>query len=350
MVSISETLADTSIPVGTHDREHTVPLLQESINLFQNCFNLQNRQYAEVEAAIEAQVSLSSRNTSTPPSQALPESLPEPETEESWASVKESVTSSTLLDTLLAEIHAWTLLLPLLSWNLSLLQEIAPKAQDVLDRASPMVREAAEQQSYEQGYSNLKAALADAAYKSGGMTAADYATTLDNIWTSCATLTSFGPALCDHADALVTLNTSLSSNMSPDSASIRWKGLSLALRLLATADKNPGPAERSIINARRGDVELLRTRLGDPPIIYDQAAKSRTLLIKNAETYYEGARKLVAIGDDIVLADNITAKCVITKALREGNMDAVLTNLSTSDQSKIQSFIADMVEEGLLPP
>ena len=344
MVSISETLADTSISVGIHDREHAVPLIQEAINLFQTCFNIQNRQHAEVEAAIEAQTN---RNTSAPPPQALPEPLPE--TEESWASVKESITSSTLLDTLLAETHAWTLLLPLLSWNLSGFEEIAPKAQNVLDRASLMVRGIAEQQSYEQAYFNLKATLADAAYKSGAVTAADYAITLDNTWTSCATLTSFGPALCDHADALVTLNTSLFSDVSPDSANIRWKTLSLALRFLATADKNPGPAERSIINARRGDVELLRTRLGDPPVIYDQAAKSRNLLIKNAETYYEGARKLVSLGDDIGLADTITAKLVVTKALREGNMDVVLADLSTSDQSKIQSVIAEMVEEGLLP-
>ena len=74
----------------------------------------------------------------------------------------------------------------------------------------------------------------------------------------------------------------------------RWQALTTALDALTAASKLPAAENLPKIHLARGDTELLRFQLGQPPSNLDSAAKNGSVLIKNAEKFYRGARTLAA--------------------------------------------------------
>lgn len=72
----------------------------------------------------------------------------------------------------------------------------------------------------------------------------------------------------------------------------RWQALTTALNALTTASKIPSADNLPKIHLARGDVELLRFQLGQPPNNFDSAAKNAGVLVKNAEKFYRGAKAL----------------------------------------------------------
>lgn len=342
MVSIAESLIDNSADVGVHNRSDAVPLLREAINLFKKCLTLQRGQLLEVD---DTSIT-SGRSTAdfTPQSHLSTQA----ETEQRWATVVETITSTTLFDTYLAEAHAWTTLVPLLDPNFPSYQDTESNSMAVLNQAATTISLEEERITYQQATFNLKSILADYAYRSGIIPSIEYIKVVSDLWLSSDQILSFGPGLCDYADALIIMNTSLAFDHTPGIATFRWQALAEALKSLAQANTNSGSADRIAINTRRADVELLRTRLGDPPIFLEQATKNRAVLIKNAETYYLGARRLAQAENDDSTANTMLSKSIIAKALLEENMNQLLAGLSVVDTERLQVVIGEMIEEGLI--
>lgn len=342
MVSIAESLIDTSLDVGRHDRSNATPLLRGAIDIFQKCLSLQRERLQEVNDT--SMIPEGSTSNSTPPSDLVAES----ETEQRWAMAVETVTSTTLLDTCLARAHAWTILIPLLDPHVNTYQDIVSNSMGAQILAEECISTEEERMTCQQTIFNFEAVLADYAYKSQIFGSNYYVKILSERWLASEGIHAFGPALCDYADALVIFSTSVASEETPNIANVRWQALSTALKSLAQANTNPGPADRIAINARRGDVELLRTRLGEPPVSLEQAKTNRAVMIKNAETYYLGARKLALAENDALTAHKMLVKSVIATAQLEGNMKDISAGNSAVAQKIFQVVIGEMAEEGLI--
>ncbi|KAL2356993.1 hypothetical protein BJ546DRAFT_423560 [Cryomyces antarcticus] len=107
-------------------------------------------------------------------------------------------------------------------------------------------------------------------------------------------LTTDPKAMCAYADALVEFNDAIgelySSHQSPDIAARRWKLLSTASSLYTAASKLDSVTDKAAIHIARGDVELLRHSLTEPPSnLSDALQASAPTLLRNAEIYYRGA-------------------------------------------------------------
>lgn len=311
LTSLVEALnEDRSVSVSTEDG---LRLLEEAIELFQRCLTLQEFHYAESQAQEEAAVQnpqppdieipdseaasspgASSYATapSTVPSETGGTPTTQPAGEERWATIAEPVTNDTLLDTALAQLETLTLLCELitadegrgLAWieeySTSILTTKLPAYITGTDREE----EAALTQA------NFIAALANANFRCQRMDPPTYARALDDAFGQLD-LEHDPEGLCDKAEALIAYSSALGTHLSePQStASTRWTALTTALDALTSASKQPTAQNLAAIHLLRGDVELLRYQLSQPPSSLPSAIKSAAILLKNAGTYYRGA-------------------------------------------------------------
>ena len=342
MTCIAETtLAEDSAT----NKQKAITLNQEAVEVFEKCLAIQETRFKESQAPPAP--SGEGADVLQPPSGL--------ESESQWASVVEPITTSTLLDTCIAHAGAITNVLSILDSDPAAVQKIEAHSNALLEKASVYATESGQQLYYRHARFSLLAALADFAYRSSVISSSTYAETLTSAWASCPFLALNGPALCDHAEALLEFNNTLSSSGDADVPSLRWSALSTALSSLATANIKPGKASRGKINMLRGDIELHRAAMGAPPTFYEQAIKNRDTLLKNAYTYYDGARKISIEEDDSETRFQMTAKLIVIARLKgeevEGTDDG-LSKLSKEHRDMFDKVVMDMRAEGLLwePP
>jgi hypothetical protein len=341
LTSIAEILIESSV-TDSQERLDAINLLREAIDIFQKCLSVQESRLLESQMPTSIQ-----EPTGEVPSTANTEL---PQSEDQWASVVEPLTPSTLLETCVAEIHALTTLVPLLRPDPQIYKEFESHSTDLLNKASELIRRSDidDSSAFAHARFNLLAAVIDFAFRSAIIQVEEYSENLNSAWTSGPTIQSDDPApIYDYAEAFVNFNTSLAASNGSGDGNVRWNALQMALDHLKSADSIRGAKNRSAINARRGDVELLRVRLGDPPLSYERSVSNRDTLLKNAETYYEGARKLATVEGDMDMTNDMVAKITIVKGLRDGKS---LTAIQGSqEQLKLEGVMNEMREDGLLP-
>lgn len=103
--------------------------------------------------------------------------------------------------------------------------------------------------------------------------------------------------LVHKAEAFIAYDSSLRLYPYPEESTkevlqSRWQALTTALNALTAASKIPSADNLPKIHLARGDTELLRFQLGQPPANFDAAAKNGGVLVKNAEKFYRGAKAL----------------------------------------------------------
>ncbi|KAI4140300.1 MAG: hypothetical protein LQ340_007893 [Diploschistes diacapsis] len=392
LTSLAEALLEGPSTAASPDgRADAISLLQEAINGFEKCLLIQQTQLEETQAQVQSisnDLAAVPQHPNDPPLPATPPA--EAQEPAQWASVFEPLTRTALLETCLAEAHALSTLLPLLPTDPVAYQTLATHSETLLSKAQHFAvlatnHDHEQQQKGEapstpaltlnatadpneppaplllaQSRLNLVSSLSSLAYHSGII---DPATYLSNITTTFSSATpsleTYGSGLADYADALITFNSALSptsplpppsvssslSNSSPSTEllALRWTALSNALAALSSANTNPGPASRTAINGRRGDVELLRARLAESG--YEPAAKNRARLLRNGETYYEGARKLAGAGGDVEGEQGWRGRVSVVRRLREGQGLGATGGMLEEEE---QLLVGEMREEGLL--
>ncbi|ESZ95136.1 hypothetical protein SBOR_4503 [Sclerotinia borealis F-4128] len=294
LTSIAEVTLETR-NVGNDDN---LALLEEAIELFQRCLTLQEYQYTESEVQAE----------SVPTSGSLPEDTDseeggvslsgadsQPPQDDRWATIVEPVTFDTLLDTLIAQLQTITTLCGLVNVDAGRgLAWIEEYSTPLIDQKLQSYLQGTTNRELEAGLakSDFVAALADANFRVQRIDLGTYERVLNDAYASL-NLDDHPEGLCDKAEAFISYNASLRLNykaaQSPEVSASRWKVLSAALDNLTKASKLPSADNLPKIHILRGDVELLRVQLGQPPSNYDVAFKNGTVLAKNAEKFYRGA-------------------------------------------------------------
>ena len=365
LTSISETLIESSSP----KKDEVVTLLQEALSLFQRCLEVQETQLAESEAQVEAATTM--EPASSPESDRLLAQDPTASsvtsssmTEEQWATILEPTTLSTLLDTCIAQIQTITTLIPLCTPSPSVLEPLHNTSTSLLSKAATYAPNPAQQSLLSLPQFNLLAVLSDLSYRSSLLSAPAYLESLNSTFFQNPYLSTnpAAPTLCDLADALITFNASLTTtaNAAESSSStdqsptillpLRWKALSSALSSLASADSLPSSAgNRSALNARRAEAELLRARLADAPWSFDQALASKDTLLRNAQTFYRGARRLAGIEGDVDTERQMGLRWGVVTWLRTRDWMEVDRELGAGvGRGDLWGALWEMGEEGLV--
>jgi hypothetical protein len=243
--------------------------------------------------------------------------------EERWATIVEPVTNDTLLDTVLAQLETLTLLCELitadegrgLAWIEEYSTGLLATKLTAYTKGTDREEEAALTRA------NFIAALANANFRCQHMDAPTYARALDDAFAKLD-LSHDPEGLCDKAEALIAYSSALGTRLlDPQSgASSRWTALTTSLDALTGASKQPTAQNLAAIHLLRGDVELLRYQLSQPPVSFPSAVKSAAVLLKNAGTYYRGAENYAVASktrheEDVKERKEATVKQALVEAL-----------------------------------
>lgn len=355
LTSLAEAVMEGRKP--TEDvRNHALQLLQEALELFQRCLNLQeyNFEQAQEKAAQAAEGPVSDSYEDPNNANGNGSTVSE---EEVWASVEEPITEDSLLDTAIAQVGTLISLCKLgdmqghhgLAWIEEYYRSTLEGKINYYLGATTRQHEAALAEA------KLIAAISDAAFQMGRLDLLTYERELTAAFTSPElNLASDPQGLCDRADAELSFNTSVQAAVSntqldelPPIASVCWKHITKALESFTAASKIPNALNLSCIHLRRGDCEMLRLRLGDAPLRYDLAVKSMPTLLKNADTYYRGAGTLAKRSkDDEDEQNEAEIKEALTAALA-GEAQRFVT-LIKLERDSVETIVEEMKDEGLL--
>ena len=318
------------------------------MDIFEKCLSIQQSQLQEAQSVShDAAADTQGRSAPSTPSPTTAEE------QEQWASILAPITSETLLETCLAEAHALSTLLPLLPADQAASETLTTHSNTLLENAHNLFSAQTNSTSLDasdgirlaQTRLKLLASLADHMYRSQRIDAATYLSTLTETYASSQpSLASHGSAQAEYADVLTTFNASVASSSTPGllaaTASLRWTALTTALSTLATANASPGPeASRSAINGQRGDIELLRSRLGEPEMGYEAAVKNREQLLRNAETYYKGAARIADAEGDEEGSKGWWGNVMVVMALLSGE---------AMEGAGVEEVLAEMRDDGLV--
>lgn len=155
--------------------------------------------------------------------------------------------------------------------------------------------------------------------------------------------------LCDRAESYINCSNTLRLSHSGDSAEcskLRWGLLTAANQDLTTASAFKDDENIVKIHLKKGDVELWRFQLGQPPRNFEVAAKNQAVLLKNAEKHYRGAGNLATVA---AAYDNEGSQAKVKEALVKA-LAGVPTALSDV-QAQVQEageILEEAVDDGLV--
>ncbi|KAL6715612.1 hypothetical protein ACLMJK_006573 [Lecanora helva] len=354
LTSLSEAIVgQTNSP--ENDQNFPLRLLQEALELFQRCLNLQEFQYDQTqEDAADASEALADHDIERDVPNGNNSDISE---DEVWASLEEPITKSSLFDTTVAQLSTLTSICGLdVSQDHSNLAWSEEYYRTTLqDKVKLYVGDRSQQHEAALAKAKFAAAISDAAFRNGRLSLLTYQNELNAAFESPELDLSTDPrGLCDKAEAELTFITSLQalivdaeSSELPQVAGICWKHITKALDSLTAASKLPDVLQIPRIHIRRGDCEMFRNRLGEPPLGYDFAVKSKSTLLKNAEIYYRGAATLASkSSENEEEQTDAQMKEAIALALSGDTQKfAVLVNVR---RGKVEAAVEDMHDDNLL--
>ena len=352
LTSLAEAINEGKKP-SESSRDEALRLLQESLEFFQRCLNVQ-----EFKLTRDQEVS---RQEALPPLDdnnarvENPSSTASDSCEEVWASVEEPITKEALLDTIIAQLDTLTAICTLGPSHTGLAWVEEHYRTTLKDRIVSYVNGSNRHHEASLAQAKLACTLSDEAFRGGRLDLPTYERELNAAFNSQDLNLSNDPrSLCDKADAELAFIASVQialqqaqSNELGQISSTCWRHITKALDSLTAASKLPDALNLPRIHLRRGDCELLRLHLGDAPLKYDLAVKSAPTLLKNAEVYFRGAANLAKKDVDAEEEQNeaeIKQSLVIGLA---GDTEK-LSLLVKTKRDLVESIVMEMRDDGLL--
>ena len=401
-------LAEAGMETGTQDVARE--LLEEAVDIFTRCLDVQQNEYQQMQAEIaKAQASgeyqeawSGDRPQPTESEQNMEAASASSETGGDWATVEEPITPETILETCTAQLGALTTLIGL--YSSADLASIEKKAQDGLDTASGKIPaliaiiDASPQTESEDepkagptlslgssaemddsttpkddavlAAANFQASLAEAMFRSGRTTTAQYAQAVEEIF-AVLIKQSEGTSAPDlaaaniksaYADALIDFASSLSDSLqyapsAPPSISdleLQWVALSQAQKSLTELSAAPyasllSAARLADMYLARGDAELFRFRIALTPGAKPAWTSSKAVVVANAGVFYRGARSYAERAGAVDVRGTADAKAIVAEILKEVTSGSQARKAHWKGRSDdVAMVLEQMVEEGIV--
>ncbi len=339
-------------------RSNSLTLLQEALDLLRRCLTGQEFRFAESQTlmdVVDDKPAVARMDDGK--ERAVISGSSEAVEDGQWASVLEPVTKDTLIDTAIAQLETLTLVCEfLVSDPGSGLAWVEENIHDLENKIRVYVEGTNRELEVAVARANLICALADTIFHAGRIDLFTYDAELNRAFGTHLDLSQHPHFLCDHAEALITLTTSVLHSLSLETgcaedekqsiSTLLWQRLTTASLLLTSASKLPSAQNLANINIARGDVELRRLRLGAAPFDHAVARRNGATLVKNAETYYRGA---VALAKNDVSADEewkATVRLAIASAM--AGEERKLAELKGRGRQDILTTVEEMVVDGII--
>ena len=339
-----------------NNRNCALNYLQEALELFQRCFNLQEYEYSKAEednAQVAGALAADDDNTQDTPTA----NTSDVSEEEIWASVEEPITRETLVDSAVGQLNTLTAICGLDDFrnhgNLAWVEEYY---RDTLhDKIKFYVDNAVRRQEASLAKAKFVAAVSDTAFRSGRIDLPTYERELNAAFSNPEfDLTNDAQGLCDTAEAELTFSASIQDSITdaraaepPQVAATCWRHITKALDSLTAASKLPDAYNLRRIHLRRGDCEMTRLHLGEAPLSYDLAINSMPTLLKNAGIYYRGARTIAirSKSDEEEQTDADIKEAVVLTLSGDAQK---LKTLMREQSDDVETVAKDMRDEKLL--
>jgi hypothetical protein len=359
LTSLAEALTEGRGP-APESKDEAMRLLEEAIELFQRCLSLQEYQLSESQMQMEGLIdSAEDQDTLVGDGISTTATSLEASEDDRWAAIVEPVTQDTLLDTSLAQLDTLTSLCGLAisgaGSGLAWIEEYSTSL--IQNKISAFAKGTGRQKEVALAKANFVCAITDVSFRIGQMDLLTYEKELSMAFDNeeLGDITGDPEALSAKADALIAFCSSVADpsyaqkNLDPGMLrnlnKTRWDHLTLALDSLTMASKLPEARNIAKIHLARGDVEMLRFRLGQSPNSYEPAQKNSEVLLKNAGVYYKGAAGLaqnIGMTEEGVEAE---VKGMVAKSI--GGDELALGSLKHSLKGHGE-ILEEMVEEGLV--
>ncbi|KAL1962931.1 hypothetical protein VTN77DRAFT_9027 [Rasamsonia byssochlamydoides] len=361
LTSLAEALTEAKRPTEEQIQE-ALRYLREALELFQRCLALQELRYTESQEQIRMMEAgefdaAGDEDAGVAVSQEPPEPSEPAESreEEQWAAVVEPVTKNTLVDTALAQLETLATLCSLLTFDPgSGLAWVEEYSYDLLrTKIAAYVEGTDRHHEVARARAQFMAALTEILYRSGRIDVETYQRELSGAFPPDLDLSKDPGGLCSKADALTSFNSAIADNpraLSAEESSrslvLRWQALTSALDAFTAASKLATAENVPKIHLARGDVEMLRWRLGRPPWNYAMSQQNASTLLKNAQTYYRGAAALAR--RDGAVEEERDGSCKEALAAALAGDKTKLEPLRSAASKDLLTVAEDMVEDGLV--
>lgn len=364
-----------------HNYHESLRMYQDAFGIFEKCLKAQEEMLTKARLK-DADFSLDEaasydEDTEMADAHGQPASL-----EEKWVAVVEDVNEETILDTILELIGTMTSICALICSqdmdevkfidgnyhvNLERIDEYFKKTMHTKIHTYIKPDNSSREDEIMLAVANYTCAYAEASFRTGRTSILNYdkevklafsPERLSSVSTESRLLNS-SEALCDKANAEISFALSIQSKLSvlltPGSLcsvdllnDLRWTHLTTALEAATEASKRekhePGILPR--IHLLRGDCEVLRYRLREPPCNYVLAVKSREKLLKNADKYYRGAAAFAQKENSVEEHNKATVKAAVVWALL-GSGER-LGKLAAKNLDMLRDEVEEMGDEELL--
>lgn len=283
--------------------------------------------------------------------------------EEKWVMTQDPVTVSSLCDTMFAQIAALTSLCEMRYPKESRsFESVEFMAGNIANKLLIRVDTPEEKEEAEKALMILKLALTDAQYKERAkMSIESYNEIVQTELTrSASILTSSSEALCAKADILHAHANAirielLERNGTGKYTTLMWKQLSFAIQSWAEAAKRGDSTTSNVdiakLHLAQGDCELMRFGMAQPPISFQAAIASATVLLKNAMTYYTGAERVARASSSSNEVQEAMVKQALVTVFQEGGNTKLIQWFShTRTKVVAEGVLKDAIDDGLLNP
>jgi hypothetical protein len=290
LTSLVEAAPDS--PDSGIGNEAALQLLEEAVELFNRCLVQQERQYAEAQS-FQSQMEQQLPGKDITTTSSTEEETSNATGEEDWATVLQPVTTDDIMDTIIALVDTYTSFcshLPAAPESVANLANITAQLDVLISAKSALFAPLPPTRATDLTLSraNLHAAVADLSYRAHSLSLDAYTSLLTSLYSLDGPI-----AQCQHADALIALDTSIRQAYLSTGDTIlvpaRWRTLSDALSRYTAAARAPEAPNASAIHLARGDVEMQRWRLARLPYDFTTARANQAQLLANAATCYRGA-------------------------------------------------------------
>ncbi|KAF3484003.1 uncharacterized protein GIQ15_03327 [Arthroderma uncinatum] len=362
LTSVAEAITEGK-RASEEQTEEALKCLTEALELFQRCLVLQELKFTEYEEQLQMVKNggpqdqpqqEQQQGSGDGPKMASGSGSGSTESEE-WAAVIEPVTKNTLIDTAIAQLEALATLCGLLAsdpgnslawveeYSSELLREKIAAYVQGTDRANEVAIARAK----------FLSILLEVTYRSGRIDLDTYKHELDSAFSNGVDVSQDPAGLCNQAEALVGFNSAIADfypsagvNGFEKTLDLRWQALGVALSRLTAASKIAGAENLAKIHIARGDAEMYRWRLGQPPFLFGAAKDNSGTLLKNAETYYRGGAAIARRDGWAEEEREGTIKEALAKGLA-GDLSQ-MGDLAINSKEYMLHVADDMAEDGLM--
>ena len=352
LTSLAEAISEGKRASGS-PRDEALRLFQESLELFQRCFDVQefkldrNQENSRQQAQLPPDESSTTMDNVSGATSSV--------SEEIWASVEEPVTKEALLDTVVAQLDTLTSICALGSSHTAMAWVEEYYSTTLKVNIAHYIDGSCRRHEIALAQARLTCALSDEAFRGGRLDMSTYENELNATFANEDLDISNDPlGLCDKAEAELAFSASVQAAVHRAQTtelgqigSTCWQHITKALDSLTAASKLAKVQNLPRIHIRRGDCELLRLHLGDAPLNYDLAVKSAPTLLKNSEVYFRGAANLAKKEVSAEEEQNEAEVKQSVVAALAGNSET-LSFLVKTRRELVQSITTEMTDDGLL--